>query len=205
MIIGGELIGYGKQSCVVSDPNSESQVIKLYRGTMDEIENEISISKEVQKLDPSETRFVVPRKFRYFTLDELREEMPEVYEDFMQCNEENKYYEPLPHGVVVSYMTKVSKAPTRFSPNERAHLDDSVRLLNEKIMHNDIHPQNIMMHGKNPVLIDFGLATWGDGNERSSLQDTYQMMRETAEKEERTARAFLKRARPVSPVRTLEF
>ena len=203
MILGGELIGYGKQSCVVTDPDSELHVIKVYRGTMDDIEEEIAISKEVQKLDPEEQRFVAPAQFKYFTLAELEEDMPEVYADFIRCNEENKYYEPLPVGVVVSLMSKLSKAPARFSPTERAYLEESVRLLNEKILHNDIHPHNIMMKGLNPVLIDFGLATRDSGNEQASLDDTYQLMREAADREKRKVSS--KRPRPLSPGKTLEF
>lgn len=205
MILGGELIGYGKQSCVVTDPDSDAHVIKVYRGTMDDIEEEIAISKEVQKLDTDEERFVAPKQFKYFTLDELKDEMPEVYDDFMRCNEENKYYEPLPVGVVVSLMTKLSKAPARFSPTERAHLEESVRILNEKILHNDIHPHNIMMNGTNPVLIDFGLATRATGNEQASLEDTYQFMREALEREQKMSKMSSKRPRPVSPGKKLEF
>jgi RIO-like serine/threonine protein kinase len=192
MLIGGFLIGSGRQSCVVSNPDNDNQVIKVYRGSIDELEEEMTIARFLRKIDPEERRFVASHGFRYYTLEELERELPHVYKDFMDCNEEQWIYEPMPEGVVVSYMTRLSEAPERFSPAEKAHLEESIRILNKDAIHGDIHPRNIMMHGRDPVFIDWGLSKMHEGDEMSALEDAYETMRQTQEK---NARKSSKRSR----------
>jgi hypothetical protein len=194
MLIGGFLIGSGRQSCVVSNPENDAVVIKVYRGEIDELEEEMIISRFLRRIDPQEHRFVASHGFRYYTLEELERDLPSVYKDFMDCNEEQWIYEPMPRGVVVSYMTRLTNAPERFSPAEKAHLEDSIRLLNRDAVHGDIHPRNIMMHGANPVFIDWGLSKMHEGDEMSALEDAYETMRQTQEK---NSRRTAKRSRPV--------
>jgi len=192
MLIGGFLLGSGRQSCVVSC-DDDKLVIKVYRGEIEELEEEMIISRFLRKIDPHEHRFVASHGFRYYTLEELQRELPSVYEDFMNCNEEQWIYEPIPRGVVVSYMTRLTNAPERFSPAEKAHLEESVRILNKDAVHGDIHPHNIMMNGTNPVFIDWGLAKMHEGDEMSALEDAYETMRQIQEKNNRRN---AKRSRP---------
>jgi hypothetical protein len=175
----GKVIGQGQDACIVSDPDDDSQVIKIYVSMPDKIYQQISISAELLKIDPMQHRYVAPSDFRRVSIDEVKN--LEGVTDFLgDLN---------PAKVWTSKMKLLTYPPERFAPLEREHLEDSVRLLNKTIQHGDIHRQNIMMNGPYPVLIDFGRARFSKADEVDKMQDVYlQMMDEEQRLKRRVAK-----------------
>jgi len=178
-----QFLSSGIDSCVfLWTSGNGSKVVRVSKKSdWKELYHETRISTLLRKVDPLQQRFVSSTYYERVPLSFLISKFGQlVFDQFIEalgkCSDIVTSSSALTTKILLSYMIPLKPLEGPLSKKQQDYLKDSIKVLhNVGIVHNDIHPKNIMLHDNVPVLIDWGHSIIFDGALTSDIYKLHSM------------------------------